>query len=328
MDASSQPPKPSEAPPPSTFGLGSRIMGLRFDLTSIFPGPRLIPKVLVSDVACFFLYAALATDWSAVFRRRLYDAVPLARTVSEGLGCFPDALRRERWHGEDRAGEMADKWCPHLHRAAPPRLRSYREILNRQQALRNCCGAQLRGLETRDVAGNMLLQAALAFCWAWTLFRDHVTLVWLLAAIENGRAGYKERVEASTPPAARKGEGTMPVVREGDGGGGGGGRPSHRCLGRLQRQISRGQDLVGKFVELGMCDVGGAAAVWDETEWLSEKDGEIPADVAVDGDQLLVNRVAFSAGLSWLMVSISCDFATFYLVLLLRRVRGRLGEWL
>ncbi|GKT82749.1 dimethylaniline monooxygenase [Colletotrichum tofieldiae] len=68
----------------------------------------------------------------------------------------------------------------------------------------------MRSLETRDVVRNMLLQAALAFCWMWALFKDHMTLVWLLAAIENKCEGYKVRVETSIPPAFRKGEGTMP----------------------------------------------------------------------------------------------------------------------
>ncbi|KAK2003020.1 hypothetical protein LX36DRAFT_707343 [Colletotrichum falcatum] len=315
----SSPPKPSEAS--SAFGLGRRISELRFDMTSILPRPRFVPNLLVSDVVGFFFYALLAPDWPAICQRKLYDAFPLARAISEGLASFLNAFREERWYREDHVRERADKWCPYMYRTPPPRLRSYREILNRQQALRNCCGAQLRGLETRDVAGNMLTQTALAFCWAWALLQDHVALVWLLATIENGPAGYRAAVDASTPPAVREGEGTMPVAR----GGGGGGDPSYCCLGRVQRQISRGHGLVSKFVELDMCDVGaGAGAVWDETEWLSEKDGEIPADVVVDEDRLLVNRVAFSACLSWLMVSISCDFATFYLLVLLRRLRDRL----
>ncbi|KAK1971768.1 hypothetical protein LY78DRAFT_651405 [Colletotrichum sublineola] len=324
MDAPSQPPpKPLEAQ--STFGLGRRIRDLRLNITSILPGPRLILNILVSDIVGLLLYALLAPDWSAVCQRKIYDAVPLARPVSEGLHRFLDAFQQERWHREDHAGEGADKWCPYLYQTPPPRLRSYREILNRQQALRNCCGAQLRGLETPDVAENMLLQAALAFCWAWALLRDHVTLIWLLAAIENRSAGYRETVEASSPPAVRKGEGTMAVGRSGSGGDG----SSHCCLERVQRQISRGHDLVSKFVELDMCDVGGGTGpIWDETEWLWEKDGEIPADVIVDKDSFLVNRVAFSAGLSWIMVSISCDFATFYLLVLLRRLRNRLVEWL
>ncbi|KAK2064104.1 hypothetical protein LY76DRAFT_124509 [Colletotrichum caudatum] len=323
MDAPSQPsaaPKPPEAP--STFGLGRRIRELRSDMTNILlPGPSLAPNLLVSDVVGFLFYAALVPDWPTACRQKLYDAVPLARTVSGSLRCFLDAVRQERWHREDHARARADRWCPYMYRTPPPRLRSYREILNRQQALRNCCGAQLRGLETLDVAGNMALQVALAFCWAWALLRDHVALVWLLAAIENGCAGYGETVEASIPPAVRRGEGIMPVAR---GGGGGGGGPSHCCLERVQRQISRGHDLISKFAELNMCDVGGGA-VWDETEWLSEKDGEVPADAAADGDRLLVDRVAFSACLSWLMVSVSCDFATFYLLVLLRRLRGRLA---
>ncbi|KAK2044327.1 hypothetical protein LZ31DRAFT_542020 [Colletotrichum somersetense] len=317
MDAPSQPsatPKPSEAP--SNFGLGRRIREFRSDITNILPGSSLAPNLLISDMVGFLFYAMLVPDWPAVCQQKLYDAVPLARTVSENLRCFLNAFRQERWHQEDHARERADKWCLYMYRTPPPRLRSYREILNRQQALRNCCGAQLRGLETRDVAGNMALQAALAFCWAWALLRDHVALVWLPAAIENGCAGYGETVEASIPPAVRRGERIMPVVR--------GGGPSHCCLRRVQRQISRGHDLISKFAELNMCDIGGGA-VWDETEWLSEKDGEIPADVAVDEDRFLVDRVAFSACLSWLMVSISCDFATFYLLVLLRRLRSRLA---
>ncbi|KAK1580207.1 uncharacterized protein LY79DRAFT_592329 [Colletotrichum navitas] len=316
----SLPPKPLEAPP--AFGLGRRIRELRFDMTNILPGPRVVPSLLVSDFIGFVLYAMMAPELSTVFEKKLYDAVPLARAVCEGLRCFLDAFRQERWHQVDHTQETADKWCSYSYRSPPPRLRSYREILNRQQALRNCCGAQLRGLGTRDVVGNMLLQATLAFCWAWALLRDHVTLVWLLAAIENGCARYREKIETSTPPAVRRGERTMPVARGGGGGDDDVG-PSYWCLGRVQRQISRGHDLISKFVELDMCHVGGGA-VWDETEWLSEKDGEIPADAVVDEDRFLVNRVAFSTCMSWLMVSISCDFATFYLLVLLRRLRGRL----
>ncbi|EFQ31767.1 hypothetical protein CGRA01v4_04802 [Colletotrichum graminicola] len=321
--SSPPPPKPSEAPP--AFGLGRRIREFQFDMTRILPGPRLVPNLLVSDIIGFLLYAMMAPGLSSFFEEKLYDAVPLAWTVCEGLRCFLDAFREERWHQVDHAQESADRWCSYSYRTPPPRLRSYREILNRQQALRNCCGAQLRGLGTRDVVGNMLLQATLAFCWAWALLRDHVTLVWLLAAIENGCAGYRGKIETSTPPAVRRGERTMPVARGGGSDDDGG--PPYWCLGRVQWQISRGHDLISKFVELDMCHVGGGAgagAVWDETEWLSEKDGEIPADAVVDEDRLLVNRVAFSACLSWLMVSISCDFATFYLLVLLRRLRGRL----
>ncbi|GKT48468.1 uncharacterized protein ColSpa_08649 [Colletotrichum spaethianum] len=316
MDTPSQPPpKPSKAT--SGFGLGRRIRELHVDITGILYGPSLTPSFLVSDIVGFFLYAVLATDWSTICHEKLYASVPFLRKISENLHSFWNAFRHERWHQEDHAREKMDKWCPHLYKSPPARLRSYREILNRQQALKNCCGAQSRSLETRDVARNMMLQAALAFCWMWALFKDHLTLVWLLAAIENKCEGYRDRIEASIPPVFRKGEGTMPMARSDQ---------THCCLRRVQRQISRGHDLVSKFVELEMCDVG-KEAVWDETEWLSEKDGEIPADM-VDEDRFLVNRVAFSAGLSWLMVSISCDFATFYLLILMLRAKSRLTKWL
>ncbi|TQN72681.1 Thiol-specific monooxygenase, partial [Colletotrichum shisoi] len=282
MDILPPPPPPK---PPSGFGLGRCIKALRVNIKGILRGPSLTPNFLVSDMVGFLLHLALAADWPAVWRRKLFRSVPLSRALADNLYDFWVAFRKERWHKEDHAEARMDKWCPHLYRSPPPRLRSYREILNRQQALKNCCGAQLHGLETRDVARNMLLQAGLAFCWAWALLSDHITLIRLLAAIENDRKVYRDQIEASTPPVFRKGEDPMPVARGGQ---------SHSSLRRVQRQISRGHDLIDKFVELEMCDVGNDAA-WVETEWLSETDGVIPADMVVDADRFLVNRVVFSA---------------------------------
>ncbi|KAJ0161071.1 hypothetical protein CTA2_6822 [Colletotrichum tanaceti] len=307
------PPPPNHPKSPLGFGLGRCIRALRVNVKGILRRPSLTPNILISDIAGFLLYLAFAADRSTVCQQRLFRSVPLSRALAENLYGFWVAFRQECWHKEDHAEARMDKWCPHLYRSPPPRLRSYREILNRQQALRNCCGAQLRGLETRDVARNMLLQAGLAFCWAWALFRDHIALIRLLAAIENDRRGCRDEIEASTPPVFRKGEEPMPVARGGQ---------SHSSLRRVQRQISRGHDLIDKFVELEMCHDGNDAA-WAETEWLSEKDGVVPADMVVDADRLLVNRVAFSAGVSWLLVSISCDFATFYLLVLILRAKSR-----
>ncbi|WYZ34313.1 hypothetical protein EsH8_I_000589 [Colletotrichum jinshuiense] len=314
MDSSPQPTKASKATVASR--LGRHLRYLHIGIRDIIHGPKLLPNVLASDVCGFILNLLLATNWGQFWWEHLIHAVPILETVSDNLSGFWNVFWQERWHKEDLLEERAKKWSPHAYHSPPPRLRTYREILNRQQALKNCCGAQLRHLETRDVARNMLLQAALAFCWAWALLKDHVALVRLSAAIETKCRGYKETIEQSVPPVVRKGEGIMPVARSD--------RSHHCCLGRVQRQIDRGQRLISSFVQLDMCEVGKDSA-WDETEWLAEKDGEIPADMPHE-DRFLVNRVAFSAGLSWLMVSISCDFATFYFVVLVLRLRSHLAR--
>ncbi|OLN94297.1 Thiol-specific monooxygenase 1 [Colletotrichum chlorophyti] len=301
------PQEPSKAP--ATSRLGRRIKEL--DIMGVLGGPKIIPDFLASDVAGFMLHVVLGTDWSKVFWARLFRAIPVSQTISENLSTFWTAFWQERWYKEDLLEERAKKWNPHLYKSPAPRLRTYREILNRQQALKNCCDAQLQNLETRDVAKNMVLQVALAFCWAWALFKDHVAIVWLLAEIENQSEGYREKIEETVPPVVRKGEGIMPVARN---------DRSHGCLNRIQRRIGRGQSLINRFVQLELCDIE-KDDIWNETVWLQEKDGDIPADMP-DEDRFLVNRVVFSAGLSWIMVSISCDFATFYLFVLLLRLRS------
>ncbi|KAF6815591.1 Thiol-specific monooxygenase 1 [Colletotrichum sojae] len=284
-----------------------------FDITGILRGPRLprlIPEFLASDVAGFILTAVLATDWTAFWKARLFRAFPFSEKAASALSDFWTAFRQERWHTSDPAEEKPRSWSPHLWKPAPPRLRTYREILNRQQALRNCCDEQMRDLETRDVVWNLLLQVALALCWAWALLGDHVSVVRLLAEIEDGGdEGFRKKIEESVPPVVRKGEGVMPVA---DG-------ARRCCLNRVQDRISRGQGLITRFAELELCRVD-RDCLWDETDWLVETDGEIPAEMP-DEDRFLVNRVVFSAGLSWFMVSISCDFATFYLFVLGLRLR-------
>ncbi|KAF0328801.1 dimethylaniline monooxygenase [Colletotrichum asianum] len=279
------PSKPSRLPAASR--LGRRIK--EFDIMGILQPPRLMPEFLASDVAGFFLHVVLATDWSSFWKTRLFQAFPFSQTIAETFTDFWRSFWDERWHTENLLEERARKWSPHLYKAMPPRLRTYREILNRQQALKNCCDAQFHGLDTPEVARNMLLQIAMATCWMWALFQDHMAVVWLLAEIENRAQGYRQKIEFSVPPVER---------------------------------IDRGQGLITRFMELELCPVERDENIWSEDEWLVEKDGEIPADMP-DEDRFLVNRVVFSAGLSWFMVSISCDFATFYLSVLLFRLRSR-----
>ncbi|KAF9873571.1 hypothetical protein CkaCkLH20_09030 [Colletotrichum karsti] len=306
MDTTSPPPKPSRLPAASR--LGRRIK--EFDLLGMLQPPKLMPEFLVSDVVGFLLHVVLATDWSSFWKTKLFDAVPVSKTISNTLTDFWSSFWDERWHTEDFTEERTRKWHPHLYRRTPPRLRTYREILNRQQALRNCCGDQLDGLETREVMRNMVLQFAMALCWMSALIKDHIAVIWLLAEIENKTLGYRQKIENSVPPVVRKGEGVMPVVRGGQ---------QQCCLRRIQQRIDRGQYLINRFMDLELCQVEKDHCVWDETEWLVEKDGDIPADMP-DEDRFLVNRVIFSAGLSWFMVSISCDFATFYLSILAKRL--------
>ncbi|KAJ0386648.1 hypothetical protein COL922a_003881 [Colletotrichum nupharicola] len=291
--------------------LGRRIK--EFDIRGILQPPRLMPEFLASDVAVFFLHVVLATDWSSFWKTRLFQAFPFSQTIAETFTDFWRSFWDERWHTENLLEERARKWSPHLYKAMPPRLRTYREILNRQQALKNCCGAQFHGLDTPEVARNMLLQIAMATCWMWALFKDHMAVVWLLAEIENRAQGYRQKIEFSVPPVVRKGEGIMPVAKD---------ERRQHCLTRIQERIDRGQGLITRFMELELCPVERDEDIWSEDEWLVEKDGEIPADMP-DEDRFLVNRVVFSAGLSWFMVSISCDFATFYLSVLLFRLRSR-----
>ncbi|KAI8186634.1 Thiol-specific monooxygenase [Colletotrichum sp. SAR 10_75] len=303
------PSKPSRLPAASR--LGRRIK--EFDIMGILQPPRLMPEFLASDVAGFFLHVVLATDWSSFWKTRLFQAFPFSQTIAETFTDFWRSFWDERWHTENLLEERARKWSPHLYKAMPPRLRTYREILNRQQALKNCCGAQFHGLDTPEVARNMLLQIAMATCWMWALFKDHMAVVWLLAEIENRAQGYRQKIEFSVPPVVRKGEGIMPVAKD---------ERRQHCLTRIQERIDRGQGLITRFMELELCPVERDENIWNEDEWLVEKDGEIPADMP-DEDRFLVNRVVFSAGLSWFMVSISCDFATFYFSVLLFRLRSR-----
>ncbi|KAI8315498.1 Thiol-specific monooxygenase [Colletotrichum sp. SAR11_59] len=303
------PSKPSRLPAASR--LGRRIK--EFDIMGILQPPRLMPEFLASDVAGFFLHVVLATDWSSFWKTRLFQAFPFSQTIAETFTDFWRSFWDERWHTENLLEERARKWSPHLYKAMPPRLRTYREILNRQQALKNCCDAQFHGLDTPEVARNMLLQIAMATCWMWALFQDHMAVVWLLAEIENRAQGYRQKIEFSVPPVVRKGEGIMPVAKD---------ERRQHCLTRIQERIDRGQGLITRFMELELCPVERDENIWSEDEWLVEKDGEIPADMP-DEDRFLVNRVVFSAGLSWFMVSISCDFATFYLSVLLFRLRSR-----
>lgn len=303
----SPPPKPSRLPAASR--LGRRIK--EFDLSGILPGPKLMPEILASDVVGFLLHFALETDWSLFWKARLFAAVPVSKKISDTLADFWGSFWDEWWQTKDSMEEMAKIWNPHLYRNPPPRLRTYREILNRQQALRNCCGAQLDDLDTREVVRNMLVQVALALCWMSALFKDHIAAIWLVAEIENKALGYRQKIEDSVPPVVRKGEGIMPVARGGQ---------QQCCLKRIQQRINRGQDLINQFLELELCQVEKDEDMWDEIEWLEEKDGEIPADMP-DEDRFLVNRVIFSAGLSWFLVSISYDFATFYLSILAIRLR-------
>ncbi|KAF5521588.1 hypothetical protein CGCA056_v006595 [Colletotrichum aenigma] len=303
------PSKPSRLPAASR--LGRRIK--EFDIMGILQPPRLMPEFLASDVAGFFLHVVLATDWSSFWKTRLFQAFPFSQTIAETFTDFWRSFWDERWHTENLLEERARKWSPHLYKAMPPRLRTYREILNRQQALKNCCGAQFHGLDTPEVARNMLLQIAMATYWMWALFKDHMAVVWLLAEIENRAQGYRQKIEFSVPPVVRKGEGIMPVAKD---------ERRQHCLTRIQERVDRGQGLITRFMELELCPLERDEDIWSEDEWLVEKDGEIPADMP-DEDRFLVNRVVFSAGLSWFMVSISCDFATFYLSVLLFRLRSR-----
>ncbi|KAL0939493.1 dimethylaniline monooxygenase [Colletotrichum truncatum] len=309
MSSTSSTRKPSGAPAASR--LGSRIR--EFDIMGTLQRPKLMPEFLASDVAGFLLHVVLATDWSSFWKAKLFQAIPVSKTISDNITGFWGSFWQERWHSEDVLEERAKKWNPHLYKAQPPRLRSYREILNRQQALINCCGAQLHGLDTQDVLRNMLQQAALAFCWMWTLFKDHVAVVWLLSEFENKSEGYRQTIEDSVPPVVRKGECILSAAKDDQ---------SRRCLGRIQQRINRGQDLINRFIELELCQVDEDEGAWDEMDWLLEKDGEIPAEMP-DEDRFLLNRVVFSAGLSWFMVSISCDFATFYLFVLALRLKSR-----
>ncbi|KXH59488.1 hypothetical protein CSAL01_09562 [Colletotrichum salicis] len=307
---------PPPSSPPKRRGFKRRFTDLHVDITSILHGYTPSPRFLASDVTGFILFTLLVTDWPSVWRAKLLRAFHLAQTASETLSSFCNAFWQERWHQEDHAQEKTDKWNPSLYKSPPPRMRSCREVLNRQQALRNCSAAQMTDLEGPDVARNMLLQVALAFCWLWEVLKDYKRLLCLVDAIETDGKGYREKIEREVPVVVCKGEGTMPVARGG---------PSYCCLKRLQRHIDRGQGLIDKFVELEMCDVT-EDALWTETEWLSEKEGDIPTEM-LQQDRFLVNRVVFSAGLSWLMVAISCDFATFYFTVLMRRSGARLLSW-
>ncbi|OHF04417.1 hypothetical protein CORC01_00269 [Colletotrichum orchidophilum] len=307
MDSSPRPTSPNKR-----RGLGRRISDLHVHITSILPGHNHPTHLLASDVTGFLLFTLFATDWPSAWRAKLARVIPFSQPGSENLSTsFWNAFWQERWHQEDHSEARTDKWNPSLYKSPPPRMRSCREILNRQQALRNCCAGQSTDLEVPDVVSNMLVQVALAFCWLWAVLTDYKRLLCLVDAIENDGQGYREKFQGEVPVVVRKGEGTMPVARSG---------PSYCCLGRLQRHIDRGQDLIHKFVELEMCD-GSGDALWTENEWLVEREGEIPAEM-LEHDRFLVNRVIFSAGLSWLMVAISCDFATFYLLVLIRRLRA------
>ncbi|TDZ21781.1 hypothetical protein Cob_v005413 [Colletotrichum orbiculare MAFF 240422] len=297
---------------PNVSQLGQRIK--TFDITGIWRPPKLMPDFLASDAAGFLLHMVLATDWSSLWKSRLIRAVPVSKKIATTFSDFRTCFQEEWWHTEDLTEERAKEWNPHTYKSPPPRLRSYREILNRQQALKNCSEDQYDTLETREVLRNLIAHVALALCWAWTLVKDHTAVVWLMAEMENdgGGEGYRQKVDKWVPQVVCKGEGVMPAKR---------GR-AQRCLDRVQRRISRGQDLIAKFLELEMCQID-KAEIWDETEWLDERDGDIPADMPSE-DRFLLNRLVFSAGLSWFMVSISCDFATFYLLILCVRLRRHL----
>ncbi|KAK1523518.1 hypothetical protein CABS01_05139 [Colletotrichum abscissum] len=305
-------PQPSD--PPKRRGLKRRITDLHVDITSILHGYTPTPHFLASDITGYLLFTLLATDWPSLWRAKLFRAFPCAQAASETFSGFWNAFWQERWHQEDDAESKTTKWNPGLYKSPSPRMRSCREVLNRQQALRNCCAAQMEGFEGRDVVKEMVLQVALAFCWLWAVLKEYRRLLCLVHSIEtDGEECRREEVGREVPVVVCKGEGTMPVARGG---------PSYCCLRRLQRHIDRGQSMIDKFVELEMCD-GTDDTLWTEMEWLSEKEGEIPAEMPQQ-DRFLVDRVVFSAGLSWLMVAISCDFATFYFLVLIRRLRARL----
>lgn len=180
---------------------------------------------------------------------------------------------------------------------AKPRLRSCRSVLNRQQALRNCCVAQAEDLDLADLLARLYLQVMLTISWAWTALLNDLTRLWATPS-----------TEVDVPVAVRKGETILISRGETDAGM----RPSLR---RVQCLIDRGQSAVSQR-ESGAQE----ERETDDLSSLFTPEG-VECDTAPRDAESVTDRLVFSADFSWLVAAISWEFAGFYLSV----VSARLG---
>jgi hypothetical protein len=185
-----------------------------------------------------------------------------------------------------------------------PRIRSWREILNRQQAQKNYADRQLRGLGLWQLVKRAILHAVLVAYWAIASFHDRKCLGQFIKLATKGLAHQTYMVNRAVPVVARKGEIVLESNTTPD-------RLHHR-LRRAQHRIDTGQAAVTYFLAMKLVAAEGDNEEWSEEDWLCTADTIDDISEDIKEMRLLLMRVILSDAMSRLMLKISWDFAVFY----------------
>ena len=177
------------------------------------------------------------------------------------------------------------------------RRRTYREIINRQQAIKNQACAQVRALTIRELLARVVSNAAIAFAWAMYSAQDYIWARRLQKMLLRcGRAFSTDALDLID--AAREGNTVLRASKDGG--------CLDASLERIQREINLAQDKVSAYL---MDQTSRGDEVLDESgkAWR------------------IVQQLQFSKEMSWSAVLISVDFARFYTWALWKRLVWSFG---